>query len=62
MFLVAVDRRCNVSLTKALCYELNLSLQAMFLVAFDRRYNISRIKVFSGVGFVDKKITVPQKN
>jgi hypothetical protein len=34
----------------------------MFLVAFDRRYNISRIKVFSGVGFVDKKITVPQKN
>jgi hypothetical protein len=31
----------------------------MFLVAFDRRYNISRIKVFSGVGFVDKKITVP---
>ena len=31
--------------------------QAMFLVAFDRMYSINRIKVFSGVGFVNQKIT-----
>jgi protein disulfide-isomerase-like protein len=31
--------------------------QAMFLVAFNRVYSINRIKVFSGVGFVDRKIT-----
>ena len=29
----------------------------MFLVAFNRVYSISRIKVWSGVGFVDQKIT-----
>jgi hypothetical protein len=29
----------------------------MFLVAFNRVYTISRIKVWSGVGFVDQKIT-----
>ena len=31
--------------------------QAMFLVAFNRVYSISRIKIFTGVGFVDQKIT-----
>ncbi|EKX48053.1 hypothetical protein GUITHDRAFT_106134 [Guillardia theta CCMP2712] len=30
---------------------------AMFLVAFDKIYEITRIKIFSGVGFVDLKIT-----